>query len=502
MDHIPSLDELLDYGDEYKYPDLILSDYFILDKRNANQQLQNSKKQIYGDNSGQDLDRQTDDSLEQSFQEQNDEASQEQNPEQTDDSLEQSFQEQNDEVSQEQNPEQTDDSLEQSFQEQNDEASQEQNPEQTDDSLEQSFQEQNDEVSQEQNPEQTDDSLEQSFQEQNDEASQEQNQEQTDDSLEQSFQEQNDEASQEQNPEHTGDSLDQSFQEQNDEASQEQNPEQTDEETHEQERVENEDDENDFDKLLDNYEQNSITRNESDNDKNVSNKPSDKLESINTTKIYKVLRKLVSLSYERWQKGTYRYNKKEIVKHYLTKQTYKIIDDLVSPTFKPDVYVFDLSPSNNSSLEMYVNAISSFAFKNSIIYLTYNDCILRKLLIKKENSRGIDVNEVAKSQNKKYDNIDCTIFYDYRSLYEELRIIKDRKIYIFSDFDISSDISKLSQENHNIVWFSTENNNYNNYYYRDYPSSYIGYYVETSGIDDIEKFILEKNKFKYRRGSL
>ena len=35
-------------------------------------------------------------------------------------------------------------------------------------------------------------------------------------------------------------------------------------------------------------------------------------------------------------------------------------------------------------------------------------------------------------------------------------------------------------------------------YYREYPSSYIGYYVETNGIDDIEKFINEKNKNKYK----
>ena len=92
-------------------------------------------------------------------------------------------------------------------------------------------------------------------------------------------------------------------------------------------------------------------------------------------------------------------------------------------------------------------------------------------------------------------------------MYEELREIKDRKIYVFSDFDISSDISRLSQENQEIVWFSTERSNYGSsiygsFFYREYPSSYIGYYVNTSGIEDIEKFVLEKNKSKYKRRSI
>ena len=154
---------------------------------------------------------------------------------------------------------------------------------------------------------------------------------------------------------------------------------------------------------------------------------------------------------------------------------------------------------------MYVNAISSVAIKNSLIYLIYNECILRKLLIKKENSKGIDVSNIANSQVKNYSNFDCTIFNEYRSLYDELREISDRRIYIFSDFDISSDISKLSKENQDIVWFSTEKNNYSNssiyqsFLYREYPTTYVGYYVETSGIEDIEKFIMEKNKTKYRK---
>lgn len=32
MDNIPSLDDLLNYGDDYKYLDLIMSDYFRIDK--------------------------------------------------------------------------------------------------------------------------------------------------------------------------------------------------------------------------------------------------------------------------------------------------------------------------------------------------------------------------------------------------------------------------------------------------------------------------------------
>ena len=187
------------------------------------------------------------------------------------------------------------------------------------------------------------------------------------------------------------------------------------------------------------------------------------------------------------------------MKHYLTNQKFKIIDDLVSPTFKPDVYVFDLSPSNNESLEMYVNIIGSVAIKNSLIYLTYNDCILRKLLIKKQNVKNIDVNKIVNSGIKSYNNFECTIFSEYRSLYEELKDIKDRKIYIFSDFDISRDISRLSQENPSIVWFSTEKDyGSNSFFYKEYPSSYTGYYIETSGIEDIEKFIREKNKSKYK----
>ena len=147
--------------------------------------------------------------------------------------------------------------------------------------------------------------------------------------------------------------------------------------------IENDDsfnDENDFDTLLDNYDQNCVREQNKENDfENC--KASDKINNITKIKIYKVLKKLVSLSYENYQKGTYKYNKKEIIKHYLTEQKFKILDDLESPVFKPDVYVFDLSPSNDNSLEMYVNAISSVAIKDSIIYLTYNNEILRKLTV-------------------------------------------------------------------------------------------------------------------------
>ncbi len=264
-------------------------------------------------------------------------------------------------------------------------------------------------------------------------------------------------------------------------------------------------DENDFDDLMDNYdEDNKGERDSSNNTGNCS--PSGKLSNINVTHIYKTLKKLVSISYETYQKGTYKYNKKEIVKHYLTNQKFRILDDMMSPTFKPDIYVFDLSPSNDDSLEMYVNAISSVAIKGSLIYLTYNEQILRKLEIKKPPTRGIDVNKVARDEVKKYNDFDCTIYKEYQTIYQELHSIKDRKIYIFSDYDISSDISKLSQENPEIVWFSTEKNHGNSgfdfFFYREYPKSYIGYYVATQGIEDIEKYIEEKNKKKYKRRNI
>lgn len=258
--------------------------------------------------------------------------------------------------------------------------------------------------------------------------------------------------------------------------------------------------ENDFDDLLENYDSEKVQKDNSDSP-HSGKQPSSKLSEIRPTEIYRVLKKLVSLSYERYQKGTYRYNKKEIVKHYLTNQKFRIIDDLESPTYKPDVYVFDLSPSNNQSLSMYVNAISSLAVKGSIIYLTFNERILRKIEIKKSSSTGIDVDKVANSEVQKYQNFDCTVFKEYQTIYQELVNIKNRKIYIFSDFDISREISQLSIENSEIVWFSTERINSGTYWdpFRTYPSTYAGYYIETTGIKDIERYILEKNKQKYKR---
>ena len=251
--------------------------------------------------------------------------------------------------------------------------------------------------------------------------------------------------------------------------------------------------------MLNNYDES--RKRESERKENTSQQnASDKINDITPSMVYKILKKLVSLSYETYQKGTYKYNKKEIIKHYLTEQKYKILDDLISPVFKPDVYVFDLSPSNDNSLEMYVNAISSVAIKGSLIYLTYNNKILRRLLIKKQNPKSIDVKEVVNSENEKYRNFECTVYNEYQSLYEELKDTKDRKIYIFSDLDISSDMVELSKKNKNIVWFSTENNNaFYSFFKREVPNDYEGLYVDTKDITDIEKYIKEKNKSRYRR---
>ena len=257
-----------------------------------------------------------------------------------------------------------------------------------------------------------------------------------------------------------------------------------------------EDDNNDFDDLMNNYEDDKKL--ESSKSNSTSKRPSDKLSNVNATKVYSILKKLVSLSYERYEKGTYRYNKKEIVKHYITNQKFKILNDTMSPTFKPDVYVFDLSPSNDNSLELYVNAISSLAVKDSIIYLTFNERILRKLTIKKCGNTNIDVNKIANTSDNKYKNFDCEIYDDKMCyLYEELVKIRDRNIYIFSDFDVSDDMTRLSQKNREIVWFSTQEQNYS--FSMDYPVNYKGYYVEVESIDDIEKYVLTKNKSRYRR---
>lgn len=454
MDNIPNLDDLLNYGDKYPCPDLIMSDYFRIDPSKKNE-----------DSNAQPGEEETSLSSEETQkQEENassDEESQEQ--EETSSSNEES-----------QGQEETSSSKEESQGQEESTSSNEgnQGEEETASSKEEAQGQEETASSKEESQEQEEPS---SFNEES------QGQEETTSSNEEDQEQEENSSSKEetQGQEETASSK---------------------EESQEQKETTLPKDENDFNDLIANYDENNSIKNEN---KSLDS-PSKKLDDIQPTRIYKVLRKLVSLSYEQYQKGTYKYNKKEIIKHYLTNQKFRIIDDLESPTFKPDVYVFDLSPSNNKSLEMYVNAISSVAIKNSLIYLTYNSCILRKLLIKKENPHGIDVSKIANSQQKNYNNIDCTVFTEYRSMYEELKEIRNRKIYIFSDFDISSDISKLSQENPNIVWFSTEktnhgNLNYGDYFYREYPSNYMGYYIETSGIDDIEKFVLEKNKNKYKR---
>ena len=136
--------------------------------------------------------------------------------------------------------------------------------------------------------------------------------------------------------------------------------------------------------------------------------------------------------------------------------------------------------------------------KGSIIYLTLNERILRKLTIKKYGNTSIDVNKIATTSENKYKNFDCEIYDDgVCFLYEELVKVRDRNIYVFSDFDVSDDMTKLSQKNREIVWFSTQTQNYS--FLMDYPVNYQGYYVETENIDDIEKYVLTKNKSRYRR---
>jgi len=438
MDKIPSLDELLDYGEEYKFPELIMSDYFMIDptrqKNNQNNQ-QNNR--------------------------QNNSSNQEQTQEQK--SEQQTGEQAHDQESEQQTGEQ---SKEQKQEQQAGEQPQEQKSEQqaSEQTQERETEQQTDEQAREQKDEQ-----------QNDEQAQEQESEQ-----------QADEQAQEQKEEQQAD----------EQAQEQESEQQADEQAQEQEK-----DDNDFDDLIDNYEEDSKSERSSNQGKG-SESPSAKLSDLHATKVYSVFKKLVSLSYDRWQKGTYKYNKKEIVKHYLTNQKFRIMDDLISPTFKPDVYVFDLSPSNDKSLEMYVNAISSVAIKGSIIYLTFNSSVLRKLTIKKEHIKGIDVNQVATSNTQKYAHFDCTVFHEYQSLYEELKTIKDHKIYVFSDFDVSEDMVSLSQVNDEVVWFSTEQKNYGAYsdiFARYFPRDYAGYYVETFGIQDIEKYVLESNKKKYKR---
>ena len=474
MDKIPSLDSLLDYGDEYKYPDLITSDYFVIDKKRQekNSQNSNNNKNNSDDNSPTDNNQK------------------EQNKDNLNDSSNGNQQNQNDsntsdvDGSEDYDSNSDTDSISNSDNSSNDESSQDSSS-----SSEADSSENNDSNS-------DTDSISSSNGSSNDESSQD-----SSSSSESDNSESNDSNEEEK------DLLDENKEEKEND---DRKPlEEKDSDKEKQDNKDNDlhenndsDDENDFDDLMNNYdEDNDTKRNRNTTNSDSSGNPSDKLSSIHSSKVYKTLKKLVSLSYERYTKGTYKYNKKDIVKHYITNQKFRIMDDMVSPTFKPDVYVFDLSPSNDDSLELYVNTISSVASKGSIIYLTFNERILRKLTIKKNSSSGIDVEKVAKSNTTRYQNFDCEVFDEFRSLYDELKDIKNKKIYVFSDFDVSEEMCSLSQENDSIVWFSTENSaHYGGMFdfYRPYPTTYKGYYVETQGIDDIEKYVLEKNKSKYK----
>ena len=55
MNKFPELDELLNYGDDYKIPDLIDSDYFIVDNKNKvhNNQGKDSNNTSKGSNDNQ-----------------------------------------------------------------------------------------------------------------------------------------------------------------------------------------------------------------------------------------------------------------------------------------------------------------------------------------------------------------------------------------------------------------------------------------------------------------
>lgn len=454
MDKIPSLDSLLDYGDEYKYPDLITSDYFVIDKKRQEKNSQNSNDNSPTDNNQKEKDNSNDFS---------------------------------NETQQNQNNSNTSDV----------DGSESNDSNSDTDSKSNSDSSSNDETSQDSSSSSETDSSEN-----NDSNS-------DTDSKSSSGSSSNDDSSHESSSSSVADNSENNDSNEEEKDLLDENKEEKDSDKEKQDNKDNDlhknndsDDENNFDDLMNNYdEDNDTKRNRNTTNSDSSGSPSDKLSSIHSSKVYMTLKKLVSLSYERYTKGTYKYNKKDIVKHYITNQKFRIMDDMVSPTFKPDVYVFDLSPSNDDSLELYVNTISSVASKGSIIYLTFNERILRKLTIKKNSSSGIDVEKVAKSNTTRYQNFDCEVFDEFRSLYDELKDIKNKKIYVFSDFDVSEEMCSLSQENDSIVWFSTENSaHYGGMFdfYRPYPTTYKGYYVETQGIDDIEKYVLEKNKSKYK----
>ena len=472
MDKIPSLDSLLDYGDEYKYPDLITSDYFVIDKKRQEKNSQNSNDNSPTDNNQKEKDNSNDFS---------NETQQNQNNSNTSDVDGSESNDSNSDT----------DSKSSSGSSSNDDSSQKSSS-----SSNSNGSENNDSIS-------DGDSKSSSGSTSNDDSSQESS------SSSESDRSENNDSSHESSSSSVADNSENNDSNEEEKDLLDENKEEKDSDKEKQDNKDNDlhknndsDDENDFDDLMNNYdEDNDTKRNRNTTNSDSSGSPSDKLSSIHSSKVYKTLKKLVSLSYERYTKGTYKYNKKDIVKHYITNQKFRIMDDMVSPTFKPDVYVFDLSPSNDDSLELYVNTISSVASKGSIIYLTFNERILRKLTIKKNSSSGIDVEKVAKSNTTRYQNFDCEVFDEFRSLYDELKDIKNKKIYVFSDFDVSEEMCSLSQENDSIVWFSTENSaHYGEMFdfYRPYPTTYKGYYVETQGIDDIEKYVLEKNKSKYK----
>ena len=533
MDKIPSLDSLLDYGDEYKYPDLITSDYFVIDKKRQKKNNQNSINNKNNSN-----DTPTDNNQKEQNKDNLNDSSNENQQNQNNsnasdvDSKSSSGSSSNDNSSQDSSSSSESDSSENNDSN-SDVNSKSSSGSSSNDDFSQNSSSSSESDSSENNDSISDvDSKSSSGSSSNDKSSQDSsssseanNSENNDsnsdtDSISNSDNSSNDNSLQDSSSSSESDTLkdndsneeEKDLLDENKEEKEKDDRKPLEEKDSDKEKQDNKDndlhenndsdDENDFDDLMNNYdEDNDTKRNRNTTNSNYSGSPSDKLSSIHSSKVYKTLKKLVSLSYERYTKGTYKYNKKDIVKHYITNQKFRIMDDMVSPTFKPDVYVFDLSPSNDNSLELYVNTISSVASKGSIIYLTFNERILRKLTIKKNNSSGIDVEKVAKSNTTRYQNFDCEVFDEFRSLYDELKDIKNKKIYVFSDFDVSEEMCSLSQENDSIVWFSTENSaHYGGMFdfYRPYPTTYKGYYVETQGIDDIEKYVLEKNKSKYK----
>ena len=501
MDKIPSLDSLLDYGDEYKYPDLITSDYFVIDKKRQEKNSQNSNDNSPTDNNQKEQDNSNDFSNETQQNENNSNTSDVDGSEDYDSSSDTDSKSNSDNSSNDDSSQDSSSSSESDSSESNDSNSDTDSKSSSDSSSNNDSSQESSSSSVADNSENNDSNSDTDSKTNSDNSSNDDSSQESSSSFESDTLKNNDSNEEEKNL------LDENKEEkENDDRKplegKNSDKEKQDNKDNDLRKNNDSDDENDFDDLMNNYdEDNGTKRNRNTTNSDSSGSPSDKLSSIHSSKVYKTLKKLVSLNHERYTKGTYKYNKKDIVKHYITNQKFRIMDDMVSPTFKPDVYVFDLSPSNDDSLELYVNTISSVASKGSIIYLTFNERILRKLTIKKNSSSGIDVEKVAKSNTTRYQNFDCEVFDEFRSLYDELKAIKNKKIYVFSDFDVSEEMCSLSQENDSIVWFSTENSaHYGGMFdfYRPYPTTYKGYYVETQGIDDIEKYVLEKNKSKYK----